>query len=60
MREISRDAVVIVISPPDCDEVHGVADHAVALYKGAPIGAPDRATTRDRLLSASIMGEMTA
>ncbi len=59
MREISRDAAVIVISS-DCDEVHGVADRTVALYKGAPIGAPDRATTRDQLLSAGIMGEMTA
>ncbi len=58
MREISREAAVIVISS-DCDEVHGVADRTLALYKGRPIGVPDRTTTRDQLLSAGIMGEMT-
>jgi ABC-type sugar transport system ATPase subunit len=59
MREISERAAVIVISS-DCDEVHGIADQTLALYKGSPIGAPDRATTRDHLLHAGIMGSMAA
>mgnify|MGYP006969660361 CR=1 FL=1 len=59
MREISRDAAVIIISS-DCDEVHGVADRTLALYKGAPIGVPSRETTRDDLLHAGIMGSMAA
>ncbi len=59
MREISQDAAVIVISS-DCDEVHGIADQTLALYKGAPIGTPDRDTTRDQLLHAGIMGSMAA
>ncbi|EPX75716.1 sugar ABC transporter ATP-binding protein [Salipiger mucosus] len=56
MRELSDRAAVIVISS-DCDEVFGVADRTVALYKGAPIGAPSREITRDHLLHAGIMGE---
>lgn len=59
MREIARDAAVIVISS-DCDEVHGVADRTVALYKGAPIGTPSANTTRDQLLAAGIMGGVAA
>ena len=47
---------VIVISS-DCDEVYGCADRCVALYKGSPIGAPERGITRDHLLHAGIMGE---
>lgn len=59
MREISKDAAVIVISS-DCDEVHGVADRTLALYKGAPIGTASRETSRDELLHAGIMGSMAA
>ena len=59
MREISKEAAVIVISS-DCDEVHGIADRTVALYKGAPVGAPGRHNTRDQLLSAGIMGKVAA
>ncbi|WP_136683923.1 sugar ABC transporter ATP-binding protein [Falsirhodobacter xinxiangensis] len=56
MREISKDAAVIVMSS-DCDEVHGVADRTLALYKGRPIeGAADR----DQLLHAGIMGGVAA
>ena len=56
MRELSEKAAVIVMSS-DCDEVFGIADRTVALYKGAPIGVPSRDTTRDHLLHAGIMGE---
>lgn len=59
MREIAKDAAVIIISS-DCDEVHGVADRTLALYKGAPIGAVSGETTRDELLHAGIMGGMAA
>lgn len=59
MREIAQEAAVIVISS-DCDEVHGIADHRLALYKGAPIGRPSPATSRDQLLHAGIMGSMAA
>lgn len=55
MREIAKDAAVIVISS-DCDEVHGVSDKVLALYKGRPIAA----ITRDELLHAGIMGDMAA
>ncbi len=58
MREISKDKAVIVISS-DCDEVHGVADRTLALYRGRPIGAPVRGDDRDRLLHAGIMGSAT-
>lgn len=57
MRELSEKAAVIVISS-DCDEVHGTADRTVALYKGAPMGAPVRGLPRDHLLHAGIMGEL--
>ncbi|SDJ08275.1 sugar ABC transporter ATP-binding protein [Salipiger marinus] len=56
MRELSEKAAVIVMSS-DCNEVFGIADRTVALYKGAPIGVPSRDTTRDHLLHAGIMGE---
>lgn len=57
MRELSQEAAVIVMSS-DCDEVFGVADRTVALYKGNPIGAPSRQITRDQLLHAGIMGRL--
>lgn len=56
MRDLSEKGAVIVISS-DCDEVHGVADRTVALYKGQPMGTPTRGQTRDHLLHAGIMGE---
>jgi len=59
MREIARDAAVIVVSS-DCDEAHGVADRTFALSKGAPVALPGREATRDELLSAGIMGRIAA
>ncbi|WP_368372990.1 sugar ABC transporter ATP-binding protein [Rubellimicrobium arenae] len=59
MRDLSREAAVIVMSS-DCDEVHGLADRTLALYKGRPIGEPRRGTSRDDLLSAGIMGAVPA
>ena len=57
MRELARNAAVIVMSS-DCDEVYGVADRTVALYKGNPIGHPARDIPRDQLLHAGIMGRL--
>lgn len=59
MREIARDAAVIVVSS-DCDEAYGVADRTFALYKGVPVAPAGRAPTRDELLSAGIMGRIAA
>lgn len=58
MRELSRSAGVIVMSS-DCDEVHGIADRTFALYKGRQISPPDGLQTRNRLLMAGIMGELS-
>ncbi|NSZ19281.1 sugar ABC transporter ATP-binding protein [Agrobacterium vitis] len=55
MRELSQHAGVLVISS-DCDEVHGVADRMIALYKGRPVAVADQRPSRDQLLSAGIMG----
>lgn len=55
MRELSAQAGVLVISS-DCDEVHGVADRMIALYRGRPVTVPDQRPSRDQLLSAGIMG----
>ncbi len=55
MRELAGNAAVIVMSS-DCDEVYGVADRTIALYKGSPIGQPARDVPRDQLLHAGIMG----
>ncbi|KTQ97506.1 sugar ABC transporter ATPase [Aureimonas ureilytica] len=60
MRDLSRRAGVIVMSS-DCDEVHGLADRVLALYKGRPVhlggGHPGGVRpSRDQLLSAGIMG----
>lgn len=59
MRELSRDAAVIVISS-DCDEVHGVADRSLALHKGKLVAPGDARFSRDELLMAGIMGEVAA
>jgi ribose transport system ATP-binding protein len=59
MRELSRRAGVIVMSS-DCDEVHGLADRAMALYKGRPVDAGGWNVSRDQLLSAGIMGARAA
>ncbi len=57
MRDLARDAAVIVMSS-DCDEVYGVADRTVALYKGSPVGHPARGIPRNQLLHAGIMGRL--
>lgn len=54
MRELSQKAAVLVISS-DCDEVYGVADRTIALYKGQPATSADT-PSRDQLLAAGIMG----
>ncbi|KQT52451.1 MULTISPECIES: sugar ABC transporter ATP-binding protein [unclassified Aureimonas] len=59
MRELSRRAGVIVMSS-DCDEVHGLADRVMALYKGRPVRPDATDTTRDQLLAAGIMGARAA
>lgn len=54
MRDLAQKAAVLVISS-DCDEVHGVADRTIALYKGQQATSGDR-PSRDQLLAAGIMG----
>lgn len=55
MRELSRDAAIIVMSS-DCDEVYGVSDRVLALYKGQLVEPAHGAFSRDELLIAGIMG----
>lgn len=55
MRELSEKAAVLVISS-DCDEVHGVADRTLALYRGNPVSHSGPAASRDQLMAAGIMG----
>ena len=60
MRELSATKAVIIMSS-DCDEVYGLADQVVALYKGRiAYAAPAHETTRDRLLAAGIMSAQQA
>ncbi|WP_061935135.1 sugar ABC transporter ATP-binding protein [Aureimonas sp. AU22] len=59
MRELSSRAAVIVVSS-DCDEVHGLADRVLALYKGRPVHPGGAEPTRDQLLAAGIMGARAA
>jgi ABC-type sugar transport system ATPase subunit len=40
----------------DCDEVHGLSDRVMALYRGRPALAQIVTVARDRLLAAGIMG----
>ena len=55
MRELSRTKAVIVMSS-DADEVYGIADRVVALYKGRAVYEVDAATSsRGQLLEAGIM-----
>jgi ribose transport system ATP-binding protein len=55
LRELSRTAAVVVMSS-DCDEVHGLSDRVMALYRGRPALAQIVTVARDRLLAAGIMG----
>ena len=55
MRELSATAAVLVISS-DCDEVHGLADRTLALYRGDPVPLASSAASRDQLMAAGIMG----
>ncbi|MCB1354861.1 MAG: sugar ABC transporter ATP-binding protein [Rhodobacteraceae bacterium] len=55
MRELSRKAAVIVMST-DCDEVFGLADRTIALYRGKRVPAPEDMPRGD-LLMAGILGE---
>ena len=60
MRELAQEAAVIVMSS-DGDEVHGLADRLIGLYRGAVVfEAPGGPGTRDRLLSSVIMGRVAA
>lgn len=56
MRELSRTAGVIVMST-DCDEVHGISDRAIAMYKGRQVSLNEEKPSRNQLLMAGIMGE---
>jgi ribose transport system ATP-binding protein len=58
IRELSQKAAVIVLSS-DCDEVFGLSDRVMALYKGRVPGSGGLALTRDQLLAAGIMGAVS-
>lgn len=55
IRDLAETAAVIVMSS-DCDEVHGVSDRTIALYKGRQVDPPSGTFSRDHLLMAGIMG----
>jgi ribose transport system ATP-binding protein len=60
MRELSATKAVIVMSS-DCDEVYGLADRVIALYKGRiAFEAPAHETTANELLTAGIMSAQQA
>ena len=60
MRELAATKAVVVMSS-DCDEVYGLADRVIALYKGeVALDAAVHDTTRDRLLTAGIMSAQQA
>jgi ribose transport system ATP-binding protein len=60
IRDLAAKAAVILMSS-DCDEVCGLADRVIALYKGRiTYGAPAGASARDELLMAGIMGSPDA
>ncbi|WP_244558989.1 sugar ABC transporter ATP-binding protein [Bradyrhizobium brasilense] len=55
IRELSAKAAVVVMSS-DCDEVFGLSDRVMALYRGRAPLDPVETITRGRLLAAGIMG----
>jgi ribose transport system ATP-binding protein len=60
IRELSTTKAVIVMSS-DCDEVYGLADRVMALYKGRlAFEAPAHETTANQLLTAGIMSPQQA
>lgn len=60
IRELATTKAVIVMSS-DCDEVYGLADRVVALYKGrVAFEALATETTPNRLLTAGIMSAQQA
>ncbi|WP_151719472.1 sugar ABC transporter ATP-binding protein [Gemmobacter serpentinus] len=60
MRELAAEAAVIVMSS-DGDEVHGLADRLIGLYRGAVVyDAPNGPGARDRLLASGMMGKLAA
>ena len=60
MRELASEAAVIVMSS-DGDEVHGLADRLIGLYRGAVVfEGPAGPGARDRLLSSGMMGRAAA
>ena len=58
IRELSQKAAVIILSS-DCDEVYGLSDRVIALYKGRIAGNGGAELTRDQLLAAGIMGTVS-
>lgn len=55
IRELGARAAVIVVSS-DCDEVHGVADRALAMHKGRQVTPGADGFSRDALLLAGLTG----
>lgn len=55
IRELGARAAVIMVSS-DCDEVHGVADRALAMHKGRQVTPGADGFSRDALLLAGLTG----
>ncbi len=57
IRELSRRSAVIVMSP-DCDEVFGLADEILALYKGrCTLSEPTQRVSREEVMLAGLVGQ---
>lgn len=57
IRALGAQAAVIVVSS-DCDEVHGVADRALAMHKGRQVTPGADRFSRDALLLAGLTGDV--
>jgi ABC-type sugar transport system ATPase subunit len=56
IRELSKDKAVIVVSS-DCEEVYGICDHALVLYKGKVVlDKPIQNTRLDEMLLFGLTG----
>jgi ribose transport system ATP-binding protein len=57
IRELAGHSAVIVMSP-DCDEVYGLSDRVLALYKGRlTLDTPIEQVSREELMLAGLLGE---
>ena len=58
IRRLSRDKAVIVVGS-DCEEVHGLCDHAMVLYRGeVALDAPAAEVSLERMLLCGLTGRV--